>query len=191
MRENRWLPYAFVALVAAALYLQTLHFDYVFDDKPLIVQNAFLKEPWSPLRAFHHEFWYGTAFVGYYRPLVIASFALNGRILGWGPGWFHLVNVLLHTANAVMLLAGVVRCGASGPARFILRPARMAGLARRNPAWDTPQRLARLPARGAGRRSVPVCPSEQGIGGRISCGSGPGNATHGPGSGRRGHRKPG
>src|SRR5207249_9759438 len=62
-----------------ALYLQTLHFDYVFDDKPLIVQNAFLKEPWSPLRAFHHEFWYGTAFVGYYRPLVIASFALNGR----------------------------------------------------------------------------------------------------------------
>ena len=95
MRENRWLPYAFVALVAAALYLQTLRFDYVFDDKPLIVQNAFLKEPWSPLRAFHHEFWYGTAFVGYYRPLVIASFALNGRILGWGPGWFHLVNVLL------------------------------------------------------------------------------------------------
>ncbi len=117
MREHRWLPYAAVALVAAALYLQTLRFDYVFDDKQLIVNNAFLSEPWSPVRAFHHEFWYGTAFVGYYRPLVIASFALNGRILGWGPGWFHLVNVLLHIANAVLLLAVARRGGvAPGPA---------------------------------------------------------------------------
>jgi hypothetical protein len=74
-------------------------------------------EPWSPLRAFHHEFWYSTTYVGYYRPLVIASFGLNGRILGWGPGWFHLVNVLLHIANAVMVLAIARRSGvATGPA---------------------------------------------------------------------------
>jgi len=95
MREDRWLPYTAVALVAAALYLQTLRFDYVFDDKPLIVIDAFLTEPWSPVRAFHREFRYGTPFVGYYRPLVIASLTLSGRILGWGPA----------TANAGVPLA--------------------------------------------------------------------------------------
>src|SRR5438445_6385617 len=113
MRESRWLPYAAVALVAAALYLPSIRFDYVFDDKQLIVNNAFLREPWSPIRAFHHEFWYGTAFVGYYRPLVIGSFALNGRILGWGPGGFHMVNVLLHVVNAALLLVAARRSGAA------------------------------------------------------------------------------
>src|SRR5438046_360022 len=106
MRRKSWTPYAVVAVFAGALYLPTLAFDFVFDDDHLIVNNNFLKEPWSPLRAFAHHFWYGTAYgTGYYRPIVAASLALNGRLLGWGPAGFHLVNVLLHALNAVLLLA--------------------------------------------------------------------------------------
>jgi tetratricopeptide (TPR) repeat protein len=104
MQRRQWILCAAVAAVAAGLYLHTLAFDFVFDDEHLIVNNAFLKEPWSPLRAFAHHFWHGTPYgVGYYRPIVISSFALNGRQLGWGPLGFHLINVLLHAVNASLL----------------------------------------------------------------------------------------
>src|SRR2546422_4137950 len=106
MKRRSWIPYATIAVLAAGLYLHTVAFDFVFDDLFLIVHNTFLKEPWSPLRAFAHHFWHGTGYgTGYYRPIVVASFALNGRCLGWGPAGFHLINVLLHAINASLLLA--------------------------------------------------------------------------------------
>ena len=113
MRRSTWIPCAAVALLAAALHLRTLGFEFVFDDLHLILNNAFLREPWSPLTAFAHHFWHGTPFgAAYYRPIVTSSLALNGRVLGWGPAGFHLVNVLLHAANAALVLLVARRLGA-------------------------------------------------------------------------------
>ncbi len=104
------LSYAIVVLVAAAVHLQTLGFPFVFDDRYLVVLNAFLREAWSPIDAFAHHFWYGTpSGTAYYRPLVIASLALNGKLLGWGPVGFHLFNLLLHAANSALVLAVLLR----------------------------------------------------------------------------------
>jgi len=112
MARTRWIASAAVALLAAAPYIRSVGFEFVLDDLHLIVHNAFLREAWSPITAFAHDFWHGTSFgASYYRPVVTASFALNGRLLGWGPGGFHLVNVLLHAANAVLLLALARRLG--------------------------------------------------------------------------------
>src|SRR5437899_3898178 len=112
MGRTRWLPGAAVAFLAIGLHLRTLGFEFVFDDLHLIVNNPFLRETWSPITAFAHDFWHGTPFgAAYYRPIVISSFALNGRLLGWGPAGFHLVNVLLHAANAGLLVALARRQG--------------------------------------------------------------------------------
>src|SRR6266446_6406077 len=101
----RFLPYLIVALVAVAVHLQTVRFPFVFDDEWLVAGNAFLREPWSVLASFAHHFWHGTPFANaYYRPIVTATFALNGRLFGWGPAGFHLVNLLLHAANAMLVL---------------------------------------------------------------------------------------
>src|SRR2546427_777479 len=62
MERTRWLPGAAVAFLAIGLHLRTLGFEFVFDDLPLIVHNAFLREPWSPLTCFAHDFWHGTPF---------------------------------------------------------------------------------------------------------------------------------
>src|SRR6266571_9475006 len=119
MPRSRWIPSVVVALVAAAMYIRTAAFEFVFDDLHLIVNNAFLRETWSPLTAFAHHFWYGTVFsAAYYRPVVISSLALNGRVLGWGPAGFHLVNVLLHAINAALVFALVRRLGTPGWAAF-------------------------------------------------------------------------
>ena len=107
---SRGLVFAVVALAAAAVHLQTLGFPFVFDDRYLVVLNAFLREAWSPIDAFAHHFWYGTpSSAGYYRPLVVASLALNGKLLGWGPVGFHLFNLLLHAANSALVLALLLR----------------------------------------------------------------------------------
>jgi tetratricopeptide (TPR) repeat protein len=106
----RHLSYAIVVLVAAAVHLQTLGFPFIFDDRYLVVLNAFLREAWSPIDAFAHHFWYGTpSGTAYYRPLVIASLALNGKLFGWGPVGFHLFNLLLHAANSALVLAVLLR----------------------------------------------------------------------------------
>ena len=113
MKRSSWIPAAAVALLAVALHLRTLGFEFVFDDLHLIVNNSFLREPWSPLTALAHHFWHGTPFgAAYYRPIVTSSLALNGRLVGWGPAGFHLVNLLLHAANAALLLELVRRIGA-------------------------------------------------------------------------------
>ena len=124
-------PWVFPVLLAFLVYLPTLGFDFVFDDKHLVVSNAFLREPWSALRAFAHPFWYGTPFwmSAYYRPVVVASLAVNGRLLGWGPAGFHLVSVALHAANTALLLTLALRLGlprraaSLGAALFAVHPA--------------------------------------------------------------------
>ncbi|HYS77195.1 MAG TPA: tetratricopeptide repeat protein, partial [Candidatus Dormibacteraeota bacterium] len=114
MKPWRYAPCVAVAALAAGLYLPTLRFGFVLDDKHLIADNAFVRGPWSPLLAFAHHFWYGVPAVEtYYRPLVNASLALNGRLLGWGPAGFHLVNVLLHALNASLVVALSRRLGAA------------------------------------------------------------------------------
>src|SRR2546426_2594620 len=114
MGRTRWPAYAAVAFLAVIPYLQTLTFAFVFDDLHLIVNNPFLREAWSPIAALTRHFWYGTPFgAAYYRPIVTASLALNGRLLGWGPAGFHVVNVILHAANAALLLVLARRFGCS------------------------------------------------------------------------------
>ena len=109
MGRTRWFPFVFVSLLAAAPYLTTPGFDFVFDDRHLIVHNAFLRQAASPFTAFAHHFWHGT-------PYGAAYYALNGRILGWGPMGFHLINILLHAGNAMLMLVLARRLGCPAPA---------------------------------------------------------------------------
>jgi len=105
MRRTPWLPYLLVAAAAMLPHLPSLGFGFVFDDDFLVAQNAFLRAPWSALRAFGVHFWEGTPFAAlYYRPIVNASFALNGKLFGWGPAGFHVVNILLHAANSALVV---------------------------------------------------------------------------------------
>src|SRR5258706_452619 len=129
MARMRGLPPLAVALLALLPYHRVPGYAFVFDDLHLIVHNAFLKMPWSAFNAFGHDFWHGTPFgAAYYRPLVVASLALNGRLLGWGSPGFHLINMALHAANSVLLyhvarrLGAGVRGAAAVAALFAVHP---------------------------------------------------------------------
>ncbi|XP_043267624.1 protein O-mannosyl-transferase TMTC2 [Venturia canescens] len=91
------------AIVAAALYYNTLNAGFVYDDRRAILTNPDLlaSSPWYPL-LLENDFW-GTPLRergshGSYRPLCVATFRLNYLLGGLDPRGYHFVNVILHAA---------------------------------------------------------------------------------------------
>lgn len=93
------------AVIAA--YAWSLGFDFAWDDRSLIVNNPLLRRP-GLLEMFTRTFWdtgrMRDAFNVFYRPIVTLSYGLNLRWFGAGPFSFHLLNLLLHLANTVLVL---------------------------------------------------------------------------------------
>jgi len=91
---SRSLPWLFVLLVIAlgvAAYWPSTSGGYVLDDYDLL-------EPGGPMRARSFG-----ALVGPERPIVKMSYLANARLGGFNPGGFHLVNILIHCLNALIL----------------------------------------------------------------------------------------
>ena len=110
-RWSRSLPYALLALVAFAVYANTLWNGLVYDDK-VILQSPLLHDPWNVARVFDNKFYGAVADrLALYRPLSNWSYLVNHRIneilTGSGASFagFHLVNILLHAAVGCLLFA--------------------------------------------------------------------------------------
>lgn len=113
------LAAAALAGLCALAYAAALGGTFVFDDFPLIRDNALVRDlsawaPWGPgWRA------------GPSRWLTNATFALNHRLGGLDPAGYKAVNVAIHLANALLVFALV---------RVTLRTRRMDGsVLRREP----------------------------------------------------------
>ncbi len=135
-RGRRWLLGAMVALAAALLYSPTLSYDYTYlDDHQLILeQRSFLARPSSMLEVFGRTY-FGGAADAYYRPIVNLSFVLDAQWTGTRPFGYHLTNVVLHAATAVLVLAMLLRLGAGEAASlcaalgFVAHPAQVGSVA--------------------------------------------------------------
>lgn len=94
---------ALVALLAAAVFSNSLGNGFAYDDQGIIVQNPVVTdgEVGAALRA---PYWEGEAGVGrLYRPVTQAAFALQWSALEGSALGFHLVNLLLHLAVSVLV----------------------------------------------------------------------------------------
>ncbi|XP_043487611.1 protein O-mannosyl-transferase TMTC2-like isoform X1 [Polistes fuscatus] len=96
------------ALVATALYCNTLQAGFVYDDRRAILTNPDLlsSTPWY--RLLENDFW-GTPLKdsgshGSYRPLCVATFRLNHLLGNLDPWGYHLVNVVLHAACTILVV---------------------------------------------------------------------------------------
>lgn len=106
---SRKLPAWVIAAVAAAavlVYTNTLWNDFVFDDIPIVRQNPDIRGLSNLPAIFSSGYGERTqmGFTALYRPLVILSLAANYQAGGLAPWHYHLVNVLLHAAIAVLVL---------------------------------------------------------------------------------------
>jgi tetratricopeptide (TPR) repeat protein len=99
-RFRLWLIPIFIALFALAAFSPALQNGFVnWDDDKSLLENPFYRGlHWANLR------WMFTTFhMGHYQPLSWLTFALDHLFWGMNPFGYHLTNILLHSANAVLV----------------------------------------------------------------------------------------
>ena len=96
---------AFVALVAALVFANTLWHGFVFDDGFQVLGNRWIKDAGylpeifsSPAWGFDPE-----RSSNYYRPLMHLVFMIDFHLFGLKPWGFHLVNIIVHAINSVLV----------------------------------------------------------------------------------------
>ena len=104
---KRFLPLVFLA--AVLLYLPTVRYGFVQDDRAIIVSNPAAHSLVAGVKGFADSYWPRESGAGLYRPVTILSYALDWTISGGRPGWFHLVNAFWHGLVAVLLTAVLAR----------------------------------------------------------------------------------
>lgn len=110
-KENGGLTTAHLLLVVAAVLIANLNVlsaDFVWDDRLLIIGNDSIKRLDSLPSLFTQPF-----LRVYYRPIVMLTFALEHAVYGLKPWGFHLTNLLLHCANAVLVYIALGRISRS------------------------------------------------------------------------------
>lgn len=93
-----------LAVLALAVYANSLRVPFVFDDYDAIQTNPTLRQLWPPWPALNGP--RETTVAG--RPTLNLSFALNYAISGTSVGSYHAVNILIHVGCACLVF-GVLR----------------------------------------------------------------------------------
>jgi protein O-mannosyl-transferase len=109
----RWLHGATIALLAVALYANSLPNEFINDDVNAIVENPAVHSGDLGSIFATASWWTPNAAARVYRPLVTLSFALNYALGGLQPLGYHVGNLLLHALASVMLYLLLIRLGGS------------------------------------------------------------------------------
>src|SRR5262249_38181324 len=84
--------------IAFLCYAQALAFPFVYDDKFLISENAYITSFRYLPRFFTMHLWdsFNAHFVNFYRPLLLTWSLVNHALFGLHPSGWHLTNIFLH-----------------------------------------------------------------------------------------------
>jgi len=95
----------YLAVIACALvpYLPALWNGFAMDDLYIIVWNPLVHSVQGVWRAFGGPYWPPDLGGQMYRPLPLATFAVDWTIAHGHPVWFHAMNLLWHAGVAVMV----------------------------------------------------------------------------------------
>jgi len=123
---QRYLICVVLSVITIAVYWQVLHFDFInFDDPKYVTENLHVQQG---LTSDSIRWAFTTKHVNNWHPLTWLSLMLDWHLFGPNAGAFHLVSLLLHVANTVLLFivlsrcTGAVWCSAFVAATFALHP---------------------------------------------------------------------
>lgn len=97
--------YLAVAACALVAYVPALWNGFAMDDLYIIVWNPLVHSLQGAWRAFGGPYWPPDLGGQMYRPLPLATFAVDWTIAGGHPAWFHAMNLLWHAGAAVSVAA--------------------------------------------------------------------------------------
>ncbi len=123
-----WLRAAAIVAATLVAYLPALGAGFVWDDDDYVTNNPLLRDPDGLARI-----WFSADAPSQYFPLVYTSFRLEYALWGLDPSGYHLVNVCLHAANALLAWAVLARLALPGAwlaaAIFALHPVHVESVA--------------------------------------------------------------
>src|SRR6185503_110581 len=96
-------------LAAIVLYLPTVRYGFVQDDRAIIASNPAAHSIGAALRAFDDPYWPPESGAGLYRPATILSYAVDWTLSGGSPGWLHLMNALWHGLATLLVVLVLTR----------------------------------------------------------------------------------
>ena len=97
-RERIWLVAMILVLATIFAYRPTWNGGFVWDDDFYVTKNHLLTAP-DGLR----RIWFSLESPSQYFPLTYTTFRIERALWGLNPAGYHWVNILLHTANALLL----------------------------------------------------------------------------------------
>ncbi|MFB3890547.1 MAG: tetratricopeptide repeat protein [Phycisphaerae bacterium] len=100
---------AIIAVMTLTAYIPALRGGFVWDDDDYVTHNRCLQDAGGLARI-----WLAPGAVSQYYPLTYTSFWLDWRLWGANPLPYHVHNVLLHAASAMLLWLLLRRLGVPG-----------------------------------------------------------------------------
>jgi protein O-mannosyl-transferase len=114
------IVFVYCALILSTLlvFRQVRNFDFVdYDDNPYVSENQHV------LNGLTHDgtIWaFTTGCMGNWHPITWLSLMLDCQLFGTNPGWMHLINLLLHLVNTLLLFAVLKKMtGSLWPSAFV------------------------------------------------------------------------
>jgi len=111
---SRPLAITLAFILGAALYLPSLSYGYVWDDRTLIAENRYLADTREIGRNLTGDFFRRStepSQIGHWRPVVTATYMLDRAWGAGSPRAFHVTNVLLHGAATALLALLAISLG--------------------------------------------------------------------------------
>ncbi len=98
--KKKWIWLASSVFLILIIYYPCLLNDFVsWDDSIYIISNKLIRH--FSISSLHKIF--TRSFEGHYHPLTLISLGVDYQIFGLKPYFFHLHNIILHMANAVLV----------------------------------------------------------------------------------------
>jgi Flp pilus assembly protein TadD len=90
-----------LVVITMAVFWQVHGFDFlIYDDDDYITQNEYVNSGWSP----EGLIWaFTTTIHGHYHPLTWLSHMTDAQLFGLDPAPHHLINLLFHLSNVLLL----------------------------------------------------------------------------------------
>ncbi len=97
-----WMHAAMIVVAVLLAYFKIFDAGFIsWDDADYVANNKDIQN----FSVDNLSRWFSSFYIGNYHPLTMLSYAIDHMFWGAAPGGYHITNILLHIANALLLYA--------------------------------------------------------------------------------------
>ena|SRR3989339_117341 len=93
---------SFIFLITLFSYAPAIRNGYIWDDDDYVLNNLLIRSP-NGLKNIWFDFSAAKIFTHQYYPMVFTSFWIDYQLWRLNPFYYHLVNIILHSFNAIII----------------------------------------------------------------------------------------